>query len=730
MIGACVLLALIRSREIEHLFVYKATERYGRVNIAGSFNGWNRDADAMTVSADGLTWTRQVPLSPGTYTYKFVLDGTTWVTDPTAAKNVDDGSGNKNSELLVLPIGYEKPAKKGDGVITASVLRHLMGEPFLNYDRGKLMLTLQTRANDIASVKIAVDGRGSFAMSETGGDDVYTQYVAQVPWDRKHDFRYRFLLDDGSGTMVFGPNGLLPRSAPTAAADAYTVRAAEFKPFEVPSWVEHSVIYQIFPDRFANGDKSNDPPNVAAWDAQPRYSNFFGGDVAGVEQHLSYLKALGISTVYFNPVFKSPSNHRYETADYLQIDPRFGTNAEFIQLTHDLKRAGIRTVLDGVFNHTATSFFPFADVVKNGASSKYTDWYTFKSFPVRVGQNPNYLAWFNYPSMPKLNYTDADVRKYILGVPEFWQTSADVAGWRLDAANEVSPDFWREFRTKVKSLDKDAWILGEVWGDGTPWLQGDEWDSVMNYQFRKAVLDFVSKSGNGKPTGLVRELMRVYASYAPQVSRNMMNLIGSHDTPRILNLCGGDASLAELAALIQFTWVGTPSIYYGDEIGMNGGADPDNRRGMTWEAATPDNGVLNFYKLLIRTRNQNLPLQSGDPVPIVADDDKQVAAFARVLGDQADVVALNRSGETESIDLNLSTVAGLPKTVLTVDFTDALSGRVYKPDASTLHLRLAPRSAAVLIPRLGSSIHPRHDLRALSGAALATSKESAQKEPK
>lgn len=723
---ACALLAWLQSAEVDHLFVYRASEALHHVSVAGSFDGWNKDADAMELAPDGVTWSKHVLLKPGAYQYKFVLNGDRWITDPKAEKSIDDGTGNTNSLIVINPTTYVEPGVEGDGVITESALSHSIEEPFFNVDRGIVNLSLRTRVSDIANVKLVVDRVGAYPMTSFEKDELYERYTASFPWNRKRDLRYRFVLDDGKGPVVFGPKGITSTSD---RSNAYFVNAATYQPFEVPKWVEHSVIYQIFPDRFANGDPTNDPKNVQPWDARPSYNNYFGGDVAGIEQHLGYLKGLGISTVYFNPIFKSPANHRYSTTDYLQVDPVFGTNQEFANLTRDLRNAGIRTVLDGVFNHTSTSFSAFADVVKNGADSKFTGWYTFKSFPVRVQRNPNYLGWANSASMPKLNYDSSDVRKYVLGIPEYWQKNANISGWRLDAANEVDPGFWREFRTKVKSLDKDAWIVGEVWGDGTPWLKGDQWDSVMNYQFRNAVLGFVTKAGSGKPSDLEAQLMHVYHSYPPQVSRNLMNLIGSHDTPRILTLCNGDRSLAKLAAALQFTWVGTPNIYYGDELGMEGGRDPDNRRAMTWSTATADNDFLDLYKKLIETRNKNLPLQSGYPAPLLADDEKRVFAFARVLGVHADIVAINRSESPQEIDLNLNTVSGIPKSAVTVEFTDALSGQAYPASHSTLHLRLSARSAAVLIPRSGSSIHSSHAWNALHSAPLAMSYASGQKEP-
>jgi glycosidase len=725
MILAYFLMSTFQDNETDHAFVYRATEKLQKVNIAGSFNGWNKDADPLTPSLDGMTWTKHFKLKPGSYTYKFVLNGDKWILDPAAAKNVDDGNGNTNSQLLIAPAGFEKPAKIGDGIITVGALKHLTEVPFFNYDRGKLTLSLQTRPNDIASIKVAIDGVGTFPLADEGGDEFFERYVAHIPWDRKHDVQYRFILNDGNGSQVFGPKGLTI----SGVGNSFVVKASTYQPFEVPSWVEHSVIYHIFPDRFAKGDVPNPPTNLVPWGSKPNFFSYQGGNIAGIEEHLSYLKDLGISAVFLNPIFKSPVYHRYETSDYHLIDPIFGTNQEFKELTHKMKQNGMRVILDGVFNHTATSFFPFADVVKNGAESKYTGWYTFKSFPVKIGENPNYVAWFNYPSLPKVNYDSQGAADYMLGVPKFWNENADISAWRLDAANEVTSEYWKKFRKTVKALDKDMWIVGEVWGDGSPWLKGDQWDSVMNYQFRAGVLDFVTKKGSGKASVLLSKLMNVYNSYAPQVSRNMMNLIGSHDTARILTLCEGDAGLAKLAAIIQFTWVGAPSVYYGDELGMQGGADPDNRRAMTWDVATPDNSFLQLYKKLIRVRNSDLVLQSGDPLPLLADDAKQVAAFARVLGDKADIVAINRSAEPETIDLNLSTVAGLPKSTVAVSFTDALSGETISPSKSILHLRLAPRSAAVLIPRSGNSSHFSLSRLATVGGSTAMSSNPSPKEP-
>jgi len=692
-IGFLPALIAIQSDQVEHTFTWVADRPVKSVTLAGSFNNWDKRATSMRVGADGKTWTVTLRLNPGKHSYKFVADDETWMVDPNG-KSEADGTGNTNSVLLIVPSDYAAPASPNDGVIATSALRHLTEIPDFNYDRGRLTLSLRARPNDLAQASVVVNGK-RYAMQNAGGDDLYQRYVAHVPWNRRSDVAYTFELRDGAKTTTFGPEGL--------AGGTFRVSAKTFRPFEVPGWVERGVLYHIFPDRFENGSKANDPAGVQPWNTPPTYFNRYGGDIAGVRQRMGHLKALGVDTVYFNPIFKAPSNHRYDATDFLQVAPDFGTNEEFARLTRELKSNGIRTILDGVYNHTAVDFFAFADVVKNGAASKYVNWYTFRGFPVKIQENPNYEAWFNFPSMPKLNLGNPETRKYMLDIPRFWAKNAEIAGWRLDVANEVRMDFWQDFRKVVKGIDKNNWIVGEVWGDGSPWLKGDQWDSVMNYRFRGAVLGFVSKDGSGKPSEFMNSLMGVYASYAPQVSRNMMNLLGSHDTPRILTLCGGDRDLAKLAALIQFTWVGAPSIYYGDELGMEGDKDPDNRRGMRWDLANPQNDFLNLYRTLIKVRRSTPVLQSGDPLPLLADDAQGTAAYARVLNRDVALVALNRSAEPRTVRLDLRKLPVRPRAL-----RDALGGQTVRPQSDgTILISLAPKSGAVLIPQSGSSSRTR-----------------------
>ena len=662
---------------VNHHFTFVSDKPAKVVSVAGSFNDWNKDATPMVLEADGKTWSVDVPLKYGRYQYKFVRDGSEWMTDPKAVKNEDDGNGNTNSVLMVVPPDFRQPASRNDGRIAASAIETKPGLPYLNVDGTSCTISIRTRKGDVGVVTAIVNGK-RIPTTIDASDDIYEFHRTEFEWNRKSNLKYQFEIKDGKETVLGPRSGI-------------TISAANYKPFNVPVWVEGSVIYQIFPDRFENGDRSNDPQDLTSWDGQPTYSNRYGGDIAGIEKRMSYLKGLGVSAIYFNPIFKSPSNHRYEADDYMQVDPEFGTNAEFAKLTKDLKQNGISTILDFAFNHTSVRSREFEDLIQNGPNSIYKGWYFPKAFPIKVGENPNYEAWFGYPSMPKLNTVNPATRDYLLKVCKYWVKDVGIRGLRLDVANEVDMNFWRTMRPYVKAINPDSWILGEIWGDGNPWLKGDQFDSVMNYQFRETVLKFVARNSIDAKQ-FAADLIRVHKSYPPQVSRNMMNLLSSHDTPRFLNECGGNKDLAKLGAAIQFTWVGEPSIYYGDELGMEGGKDPENRRGMEWSKATQDNDMLRFYKTLIKVRKATNAFATGSAEFILAD--KQAGSFARVGKKDAAVVIFNRSDQEQKISVNV------PKAVqrlATRGLFDAFTGTAYAAPGRPIEVKVKPRSFAILV---------------------------------
>lgn len=408
-----------------------------------------------------------------------------------------------------------------------------------------------------------------------------------------------------------------------------------------PAWVADAVFYQIFPERFSNGDPSNDPPGTEPWEAAPTTRNFFGGDLRGIIERLPYLRTLGVTALYLNPIFHSPTNHKYQTTDCLKIDPHFGDEAVFRELVEACHAGGLRIILDAVFNHTGVGFFAFDDLKRNGAASRYRDWYKVREFPVGPPSRPNYECWWGHGSLPKLMTGNPEVRHYLFDVTRHWM-DCGIDGWRLDVPNEIPHDFWIAWRRLVKSLNPDAYIVGEIWQDAGPWLRGDQFDGVMNYPFRDACLAFFAHDtiSVSRFDALLERQRRGYPEGVPYA---LQNLLGSHDTERFLTLCGGDERVVQLAWLFQMTYPGAPMVYYGDETGMEGGRDPDCRRPMVWEPAPKGAAMLGRMRELIALRAAHSELRRGGYESVLADNGRKVLVYARRLGGREALVMLNRS---------------------------------------------------------------------------------------
>ncbi len=420
---------------------------------------------------------------------------------------------------------------------------------------------------------------------------------------------------------------------------------------QVPEWVFDAVFYQIFPDRFANGDPGNDPPNVQPWGTPPTNWGFQGGDLQGVLMRMDYLQDLGINAIYLNPVFHSSSNHRYNTSDYYHIDPKLGTDDDFRTLLDEAHRRGVRIVLDGVFNHCGRGFFAFNDVVENEAHSPYADWFHIKRFPLNAygpGDAENYVAWWKFKSLPKFNTDNPQVRRYLIDVARYW-VDQGIDGWRLDVPNEIDDDgFWADFRSAVKSANPDAYLVGEIW-DGDPrWVGPGHFDGLLNYPMREAVLGYIA-SGTLKASDFAGRVEALLSRYARENALANYSTLGSHDTERIRTLCGKNAAKVRLAFLFQFFYPGVPGIYYGDEIGLEGGKDPDSRRAFPWEAARWDRSLRDLVQRLVSLRRQLGVLRRGEFIRLMADDAAGVSAFARKLNAQVAILALNPSGSRRAI---------------------------------------------------------------------------------
>jgi neopullulanase len=444
---------------------------------------------------------------------------------------------------------------------------------------------------------------------------------------------------------------------------------------ETPQWVPDAVFYQIFPDRFASSARVPKPSNLEAWDTPPTTYGFKGGDLLGIAEHLDYLQDLGVTALYLNPIFQSTANHRYHTYDYYQVDPILGGNQAFRVLLDTAHQRGLRVILDGVFNHASRGFFQFNHLAENGPASPYVDWFLVHRYPLKPYHAParehGYEAWWDLPALPKLNVATPGVREFLLNVACHWiEVGAD--GWRLDVPGEIDDDeFWREFRRRVRGANADAYIVGEIWHDAQRWLQGDQFDAVMNYLFTRACLGFfvgdnlrhdeVNRCGYHRIDPLdaaafadaVERLLRLYPQPITEVQ---FNLLGSHDTPRFKTLAQGDNSAYRLATLFQMTYPGTPCIYYGDEVGMEGGHDPGCRGGFPWDERQWDQELRNYVRRCISLRKEYPALRRGTLTWLLAVEG--VVAYGRRLENEVLIVILNNNRQPVAPTLCLEDYLG------------------------------------------------------------------------
>jgi cyclomaltodextrinase len=424
----------------------------------------------------------------------------------------------------------------------------------------------------------------------------------------------------------------------------------------VPSWVADSVFYQIFPDRFANGDPTNDPPETLPWGSTPTIWDFHGGDLVGISHHFDHLLDLGISAIYLNPIFQSSSNHRYNTYDYFKIDPKLGDINDFKNLLDLAHRNNIRLILDGVFNHCGRGFFAFNDLLENEERSPYKDWFHISAFPLDAfspGEAENYAAWWQIKSLPKFNTGNKDVRNYIFDVARYW-IEFGVDGWRLDVPNEIDDDeFWQEFRYNVNSVNKDAYLLGEIWTAEPRWANGSHFDGLMNYPLRDALLRLLTTETHDIPNFSIK-VEKLLNIYPMENTQSMYFPLGSHDTERIFTKLDCNIQKVKLSMLFQFAFPGAPAIYYGDEIGLQGGKDPDCRRSFPWERSSWNLELYYWVKTLVSLRKRLPALRSGDYIPLQSNHPEDFLVFSRNLGNDSVVILMNISENDLHLEIQVS----------------------------------------------------------------------------
>ena len=559
-----------------------------------------------------------------------------------------------------------------------------------SYDAKTIHLRLRTAKNDVKQVTVKFGdpyhwtkggGGGNLnaegaqgwisheiKMKKEASTDLFDFWFVSVNPEFRR-MRYAFIVEDESEQVLFGEKKIVPLTEDDKTNYPYLNDIGNFfcfpflNPadiFNAPKWVKSTVWYQIFPERFANANPDLNPENTVEWGSiDPEGNTFYGGDLEGVIKNLDHLQELGINGIYFCPIFKSPSTHKYDTTDYFEIDPQFGDKKTFKRLVEEAHKRGIKIMLDAVFNHCGWNFPQWQDVIKYKEKSTYKDWFHIHKFPlIEKDFDPiakpgglNYDTFAFAKGMPKLNTENPEVIDYFLEVGRYWVREFDIDGWRLDVANEVDHTFWRLFRNAVREVKEDVYILGEIWHDSQPWLNGDQFDAVMNYPLGDAILKYVAQD-KITSSEFSLALNKVLTDYARNVNEVAFNLLDSHDTQRLLTVCGGHKQKALLAYTLQMTQTGTPCIYYGGEIGLDGGADPLCRKCMIWDEEEQDRDMFDYLKQLIHLRKTHSSLTSPNLEWLSTNDEDSYVVFKKESDVETTYVVINNSNKKQMINLS------------------------------------------------------------------------------
>lgn len=563
-------------------------------------------------------------------------------------------------------------------------------------DENTVILRLRAKKGDIRKCVVCYGDRvyprepirvDSLEMHIAASDRLFDYFEVEFYTDLTR-LCYYFILFDGNSSVFYYGNDF--HDNVDCCRNLYYqfpyIRKEDIA--DVPEWAKKAVIYQIFPDSFASSKQEISGKSIEVSVGNGIYSHTrLGGDLRGVIENIPYLEELGINCIYLTPIFTAKSYHKYDTIDYFSVDPCFGDNQTLKELVSKCHASGIRVLLDGVFNHSGSNFFAFRDVMEKGEQSKYKDWFFIKDFPVRFEDNPNYLCFAYTQHMPKLNTGNSEVIEYFKNVGAYWIKEADIDGWRLDVANEVDHEFWREFRKAVRAVKPDAFLLAEIWHDSREWLMGDQFDSSMNYSFMYACNDFFAKRIiNIRQFDEKINYLRM--RYKKNVQYVQMNLLDSHDVSRFLSQAGEDIRRQKVAALFMMMHIGVPNIYYGDEKGFAGMTDIEYRKPMQWKDTDYSMDVFNYYKKLISIRKEHMDLMLGDYITRDTDIVRNVYAFSREANGKKLIIVINNSEYPVKYEADIGEN--------TDSITELLDGRKYKVKDSRVELELNAISGAVL----------------------------------
>lgn len=669
------------------------------VGIAGDFTSW----DILELEDLGGIYAITLPVAKGAHRYKFIVDGV-WIPDPSNPHTEQDPFGGLNSVLIVESETapsyewwqiYEHPS-----LLEADIEQYL---ELIRVDENQYELRIKWYPGINCQVEAIIDEQQHLCR-KVGCTDNHEVYSCSFESDQEQLGLVLKFSKQGQA-LFLGGSGFV-RSLDEVVA--HHIATGDMPIFKIPAWVAEGVIYQIFPDRFYNGDPSLNPSfdrwyyencrtapkegeklhknqeyfhfeadwydianlkqNPYLEEGQPDWWSFYGGDLAGVICKLDYLQDLGVTILYFNPLWEAKSNHKYDGADFMSIDPAFGDESTMQHLVKEAHKRGMKIILDVAFNHTGETFWAFRDCVERGEESQWWNWYDWKKWPLPEPLPPDfdpeeyYQCWWGIKDMPDLNYDlkrehpaenyVKDIRKaeinqslvdHLMETATWWLQYIGIDGFRLDVPDEVPYWFWQLFRSHVRSIKKDSWLVGEIWHDARGWVNDRYFDSVMNYAYFKDLVighfilrdistqDFKAKISEG------------LARYPHHASAAMMNLLGSHDTWRIATLASGKIARLKAALVFQMCFLGTPHIYYGDEILMRGEGDPDNRRPFNWKWETNAQASEHraYLQELIGLRNQHPVLQTGAFAWL--ETEAELLAFRRYDAESAIEVYINIS---------------------------------------------------------------------------------------
>ena len=729
---------ILKAKKIDVTFEFKTPQKADVVYVTGDFANWSATAHAMTYFSAEDIWRKTLALEEGRYLYKFVVDGTDWRHDPNNPLKEDDGHGGFNS---ILEVGeafkVEFNETIGDGVIREEGLEFDMADMryFNPYRKNKIRIALRTAASDVENVQLYISGAQKpvyelFRFIEGPRFDYFVGYITT----KEDNITFNFLISDAKTVRYYGEKGIF---AKLELAGKFVSRETFKEYFRTPEWAKHVVWYQIMVDRFRNANPENDPdgalPFSHDWFRPTErekeegfymviWDRMFGGDLTGVREKLSYLSDLGITAIYFNPVFESNTHHKYDADCFIHIDDNFyekgdiakikgeemadpdtwqwtPTDKYFLEFIREAHSLGIRVVIDGVWNHSGEGFAPFVDLKEKGKESPYKDWFVvtdWEEFENYAHLGRGYEGWAGFGGLPVFREDEnglvPPVRDYIFNITRRWQNPgigdfSGIDGWRLDVPMDVASPFWRDWRKLVKEENPDALLMGEVWENASRWFEGDKFDCVMNYELSKIIVDyFIDKDTKISAGEFDRRIRELAFRYPHQVALVQYNLTNSHDTDRIASMIRNpdrtydmrnrlqdedgknydiskptksDYEVLKLIWAFKFAFPGAPAIYYGDEVGMWGADDPSNRKPMWWSDIKYENkeyqinnDLKNYLKRLIAIRNTYPALRTGEFYPVMADDEKDVVVYKRVLGDEIVHVVINKSDKPQRINID------------------------------------------------------------------------------